>query len=134
MRTRGNKKLLIFSVLLMVLAVGMSVISAFTAPAGTAGEKTITVEVVHKDGTEAEFSYTTDKEFLGELLLEEGLISGDQGQYGLFITTVDGETADFAVDSGWWQLLSDGEKTTVGIDSQPITDGAVYTLAYTIGS
>ena len=133
MRRQRNRGILFASILLMVLAVVMSVVSNANKPTGTAGSKQITVEVIHKDGTQTEFSYATDKEFLGELLVEEGLISGDEGAYGLFVHTVDGETADFAVDGGWWQLSQDGESVTVGADALPITDGSTYTWAYTVG-
>ena len=133
MRRQRNRGILFASFLLMVLAVVMSVVSNANKPTGTAGSKQITVEVIHKDGTQAEFSYATDKEFLGELLVEEGLISGDKGAYGIYVSTVDGETADFAVDGGWWQLSQDGESVTVGADTLPITDGSTYTWAYTVG-
>lgn len=133
MRRQRNRGILFASILLMVLAVVMSVVSNANKPTGTAGSKQITVEVIHKDGTQAEFSYATDKEFLGELLVEEGLISGDKGAYGIYVSTVDGETADFAVDGGWWQLSQDGESVTVGADALPITDGSTYTWAYTLG-
>ena len=133
MRRQRNRSILFASILLMVLAVVMSVVSHTNQPTASAGSKQITVEVIHKDGTQADFSYATDKEFLGELLVEEGLISGDKGPYGIYVSTVDGETADFAVDGGWWQLSQDGESVTVGADTLPITDGSTYTWAYTLG-
>jgi len=133
MRRQRNRGILFASILLMVLAVVMSVVSHVNQPTGTAGSKQIAVEVIHKDGTQAEFTYATDKEFLGELLAEEGLISGDEGPYGLFVHTVDGETADYTVDSGWWQLSQDGEAVTVGADALPIADGSTYTWTYTVG-
>lgn len=49
------------------------------------------MEVVHKDESTKTFTYHTDAEYLGEVLLAEGLVEGDESEYGLMITTVDGE-------------------------------------------
>lgn len=96
-----------------------------------AGEKKITVEVVHKDGSSKEFSYETDKEFLGEVLKEAGLVSGEEGQYGLFIETADGETA--SENQEWWCLTKNKEQVNTSADQTPIQDGEHYELTLTIG-
>lgn len=93
-------------------------------------EKNIRVEVVHKDGETASFEYSTEQPFLGPLLLEEDLIEGDSGSYGLFVTEVDGEKADFEKDGGWWKLSVNGQDSETGADSVPVEDGAVYTWTY----
>ena len=105
----------------------------FSRPAPQEGEKIITVEVVHKDGSEKSFDFQTDHEYLGAFLLEINLISGTMGEFGIFVDTVDGETADYSVDGGWWQLLCDGESAQTGADSVVLEDGSVYTWVYTIG-
>ena len=46
---------------------------------------------------------------------------------------VDGETADYNVDGGWWQVFIGEESATIGADGIAITDGGVYKLVYTIG-
>ena len=43
----------------------------------TEGMASITVTVVHGDGTTKDFTYETDEEFLGPLLEAEGLIEGN---------------------------------------------------------
>ena len=48
-----------------------------------------------KDGSKKEFDYRTDEEYLGPVLLAEGLIRGESGEYGLMISAVDGETASW---------------------------------------
>ena len=35
------------------------------------------------------FSYETDAVYLDKVLLAEGLIEGDEGEYGLYVTVVD---------------------------------------------
>lgn len=102
-------------------------------PAASAGEKTVTVEVLHGDGSRAEFSYETDEAYLGPLLEKEGLISGSDSAYGLFVDTVDGEQAVFEKDGAWWQLFCNGESASAGADSVPMGDGDVFTWAYTVG-
>lgn len=104
-----------------------------TRPEAQTGVKSITVEVVHKDGSETSFAYETDLEYLGELLKREGLISGTEGQYGIFVDTVDGEAAVWEVDGGWWSLACNGEDAQTGVDDVVIEDGSVYTWTYRNG-
>ena len=128
-----NKKHL-FGVLALVLA-GIVMLGVYfaTRPNAQAGDKTITVEVVHKDGNAKEFKYHTDEENLAKLLLAEGLIEGDEGEFGLYITAVDGEIADYNVDKGWWCLMKNGEMSMTGVSETTITDGEHYEWVYTIG-
>lgn len=115
----------------LLLALGL--IWKQSAPAPVGGTKHITVEVVHKDGSSKEFTYHTDAEYLGDVLAAEGLISGAEGEFGLFVNTVDGETADYSVDGGWWQLTHNGETAQVGADTLPVQDGDTFSWVYTIG-
>lgn len=120
-------------VLFLALAVVLGVIWRVSRPGTAQGEKHITVEVVHKDGSEAEFTYETDEAYLGAVLAGEELISGSQGAYGLYVETVDGETADYSVDGGWWKLSCNGEDAQTGVDSVPVHDGDRYTWTYATG-
>ena len=85
------------------------------------------VEVVHGDESAREFTYHTDAEYLGELLLAEKLVEGEEGAFGLFITTVDGETAQDSLRQ-WWCITKDGEQTETGADAVPIADGDHFEL------
>jgi len=120
-------------ILFLVLAVVLGAVWIASRPETSPGEKRITVEVVHKDGGRAEFSYDTGEEYLGPVLVNEGLISGSEGAYGLYVETVDGETADYSADGGWWKLSCNGEDAQVGVDSVPVNDGDRYTWTYTTG-
>ena len=103
-----------------------------TRPETTAGAKTIDVVVVHGDGTQASFQYQTDAQYLGDVLTENGLVEGSESSYGLFITTVDGETADDSLQQ-WWCITREGEMLSTGADQTPIADGEQYELTLTEG-
>jgi hypothetical protein len=118
---------------LALLVGGMVALYLKFRPEAVAGQKHFTVTVVHKDGSEKEFTYDTDEEYLGAVLQEAGLIEGEEGPYGLMISTVDGELADWNVDQGYWALYIGEDYATTGIDTAPIHDGDVFTLEYTIG-
>ena len=118
---------------LALLVTGMVALYIKFRPQGQAGDKHFAVTVIHKDGTEKEFTYDTDEEFLGTVLQAAGLIEGEEGPYGMMISAVDGETADWNVDQGYWALYIGEEYATTGIDTTPIHDGDVFTLEYTIG-
>lgn len=85
----------------------------------------LTVTVKGSGGTKT-FTYETDKSTVGAALLEEGLIEGEEGQYGLYVKTVDGETADWDTDGTYWAFYVNGEYAMTGVDSTPIEEGATY--------
>lgn len=118
---------------LALLVTGMVALYGKFRPQPEDGTKHITVTVVHKDQAKKEFTYDTDEEYLGTVLQAEGLIEGEEGPYGLMITAVDGETADWNVDQGYWALYVGEEYATTGIDTTPIHDGDSFSLVYTIG-
>ena len=128
-----NKKGWLGLIALVLAAALMLGVYLGTRPETEAGGKAFTVLVVHKDGGEKTFSYVTDAEYLGTVLLEQELIQGEGGTYGLMISTVDGETADWNVDRSYWALYIGEEYATTGVDMTPVTDGAEYRLVYTIG-
>ena len=84
--------------------------------------------VTDKDGNETQFEIHTDKETVGEALTELGLISGEEGAYGLYVKTVNGITADYDKDGVYWAFYENGEYATAGIDSTAVTEGAVYSM------
>lgn len=98
----------------------------------TAGSKTITLTVVHGDGTSNDITVSTDAENLRDALEAEGLIDGEDGPYGMFVQTVDGETADDGQQE-WWCLTKGGEMWNYGVDDTEIADGDVYEFTLTVG-
>mgnify|MGYP000736143288 CR=1 FL=1 len=129
---KKNGRLILAAVVVVLLIAVFAVIWFATRPATTEGSKTITVEVVHKDESTKTFTYHTDAEYLGEVLLAEGLVEGDESEYGLMITTVDGETVDDA-NQEWWCLTKGGEMWNYGADATELSDGDTYELTFTVG-
>lgn len=122
-----KKQTAILATVLVVLCVLAGVLYQNFKPETTEGSKEITVTVIHADQSEKDFTYNTDAEYLGEVLLDEGLIAGEDGDYGLFVKTVDGETVDDSKQQ-WWCLTKDGESVNTGVDLTPIADGEQYEL------
>ena len=126
-----NKKLVAVAVALVLVVALMAGVWFATRPETEAGSKGYTVTVVHKDGSEKVFEYRTDAEYLAEALLEEGLVAGEDSQYGLTIITVDGEDAVWETDSAYWAIWIGDEMAMTGASEIPVYDGSVYKLEYT---
>ena len=97
-----------------------------------ADEVTITVSVTHADGSEKEFVITTEALNLREALEQENLVQGDESEYGLFVTTVDGEGTD-SDKQEWWCFTKGGEMMMTGVDDTLIDDGDHYEIVFTVG-
>lgn len=128
-----DKKLLIAACVLAVLVVVLAGVYFAARPGTSAGAKEIIVTVVHADGSEKQFRYQTDEEYLGPVLLAEGLAEGENGPYGLTIYVADGERADWNENQSYWALYIGEEYATTGADSTPVGDGDHFKLVYTIG-
>ena len=126
-----KKVVLALVALVALIAILIGVYSA-TKEDTVEGQKTITVAVVHGDGSEKEFEYETTREYLGEVLDDEALVEGEEGDYGLFITSVDGEEANSANEE-WWCLTIDGESAMTSADQTVIEDGDHFELTLTVG-
>ena len=81
-----------------------------------------------QEGNETAFEIHTDKETVGEALLELGLIAGDESEYGLYVKTVNGITADYDKDGVYWAFYVNGEYAQTGVDSTSITEGDSYSF------
>lgn len=134
MSTKQNntKKIVIALAALLVATAALFGVYRFTRGAVSQGSKSITVDVIHKDGSLKTFAYDTDREYLGEVLTDEQLAEGGEGAFGMFITAVDGETADSA-NQEWWCITKDGESLNTGADQTPIADGDKYELTLMVG-
>ena len=98
-----------------------------------AKEIEIAVDVIGKDGNTKKFEIKTTAKNLEDALLEgEPLIAGDESEYGLYITTVDGEVADYDKDKAYWCIMKDDEPLTTGAKDTKIADGEHYKLVYTV--
>ena len=101
-------------------------------PSGVKGGKELDVQVVYADASSKDFHLSTDAAYLGEALKEAELIEGEDGPYGLFITAVDGVTADGSLQQ-WWCVTKEGESVVTGADTTPIEDGDHFELTLKTG-
>lgn len=118
--------------LLALLLCCVLVLTLAGCAGGPGGETRFTLKVIHGDGTEFTTEVTTKKDTVGEALLEAGHIDGDQESYGLYVTTVDGETAD-ASQEEWWCMTKDGGRVNTGVDSTPVEADVTYEFTLTKG-
>ena len=92
------------------------------------GSTEFSLTVVDQGGSETLFEIHTDKETVGEALLELGLIAGEESEYGLYVKTVNGITADYDKDGTYWAFYINGEYASSGFDSTKITEGEIYSF------
>lgn len=128
----NKRKTLLAVVLLAAVAAALLLVWRLTAPTGEAGDKTVTVQVIHGDGTSRDFVLETEEAYLGPVLVSEGVVEDNQGPYGLYFFTADGETADEMAQE-WWKLTKDGEMVNTSADATPIADGDHFELTFMVG-
>ena len=129
---KRTTKIILALVLLAALIVGALALYNAYMPTGVEVGKHLTVEVIHSDGSEKSFAIATDSENLRGALEEESLIEGEDSSYGLYVTVVDGESAD-ASQQQWWCFTKDGEMLMTGVDDTMIRDGEKYEITFTTG-
>ena len=103
----------------------------FSAKPETTGQKAYTLEV--SDGNKSiPYAGKTDAAYLSGLM-DELKDTGDfdyessTGDYGTYITSVNGIKADDAQKT-YWAIYVNGEYGQYGADSQPVNDGDAYAL------
>ena len=124
-----NKKTIaavIALVLLVAAAVGCWL--AF-APEQTVGEKHITVEVTHKDGSVNTYDIVTEEGYLYDALKAENLVGEITDGY---FVTLDGEASD-TTSEVWWGYTKSGEYVNYGVGQCVIEDGDHYEFTFHVG-
>ncbi|MBR6777184.1 MAG: DUF4430 domain-containing protein [Clostridia bacterium] len=91
------------------------------------GDTTFTLAVTAEEKT-VKFTISTDKETLGEALTDLELIDGEMGDYGLYITEVNGMTLVYETDGMYWSVTENGEYAMTGVDGITLQDGGEYGL------
>ncbi|MEG1632769.1 MAG: DUF4430 domain-containing protein [Oscillospiraceae bacterium] len=110
---------------ILLAAVALLCWKLFT-PAPQVGSKTLTIEVTHGNGEVNNITLSTDAEYLWDAMAEQkNLIEGTDGEYGKWVTTVDGEKADEA-NGQYWMFTKGGEWVETSCDTTPIADGEGY--------
>ena len=92
------------------------------------GEKEFTFVTQDEEGNDITVLVRTDAETVGAALVELCIIAGDESEWGLYVKTVNGITADYNTDGSYWAFYIDGEYALTGVDATEITEGAVYTF------
>ncbi len=90
------------------------------------GSKSFEFTVVNMAGEEATFEVKTDEDTVGAALLENNVIAGEDGDYGLYVKTVNGETVDYDKDGKYWAFYINGEYGMTGVDATDIAEGDSY--------
>ena len=94
------------------------------------GATKLYVDVVTNEKT-VTFTIKTDKETVGEALIENNLVSGEKGAYGLYVKFVNGIEADYDKNQSYWAFTKGGESLMTGVDGEKIEADAHYELTYT---
>ena len=92
------------------------------------GSKSFELTIEDKEGILHSYRIHTDEEMVGFALIEHELIEGEQGQYGMYIKSVLGQTLDYETDGMYWAFYVNGEYALTGVDQTPIQADTAYLL------
>ena len=92
------------------------------------GATTFPLEIVDAEGNAITITVSTDKTTVGEALQELGILEGTEGDYGLYISTVNGIRAVYEESGTYWAFYINGEYALTGVDQTPIAEGETYKL------
>ena len=130
------KKKLIGVVALLVLVVAMVFAYSTFKEKPVEGSKAVTLEVVNSKEESVVYELQTDAEFLVEIMdeaKEQGFTyEAEEGQYGLMINMVNGESAVFETDGAYWGFFVNDEYCNYGVSEQPVEDGDAFAIVYTL--
>ena len=132
---KTNKKVIAGLLALVLVAAAMVIGYKYLKPETQTGAKAVQITVVSEDGSEKPYQVQTDAEYLKGVMDEaEGLTySGTEGDYGLMIDTVNGETASYEENGAYWAFSVNDEYCNYGIAEQPAADGDEFKIVYAIG-
>ena len=91
-------------------------------------EVTFAITIVDADGNETTQEITTTKTTVGEALLEKGIVEGENGDYGLYIKSVNGIVADYNTTGTYWAFYINGDYAMTGVEKTDIEEGVSYML------
>ena len=93
------------------------------------GEKEFTFQVTDIEKNTITVTVSTDADTVGAALAELNIVAGEDSEWGLYVKTVNGITADYNVDGSYWAFYIDGEYAMTGVDATEIDVDATYTFA-----
>lgn len=120
--------------LLVLLIAAMAFTFATFREKSVEGEKSITIEVVMQDESSTVYEVDTDEEYLlGAMEEADGLtFEGEEGPYGMSISTINGVRADYTLDGAYWGFYVNGDYCNYGVSQQPVEDGDSFRIVYTM--
>lgn len=135
-KKKESKERIVLGVIILVLLVAVfAVVYHLFGLTTTSGTKTYTLAVVDDAGNVKDYAAATDAEYLRQALeeleeTEDFSMEGEESVYGLYITTVNGVTADYDTDGAYWSVYVNDAYAQNGVDSQPVKDGDAFKLVY----
>ncbi|MGF6990261.1 uncharacterized protein YxeA [Lachnospiraceae bacterium PM6-15] len=135
MKNQSKNKKIIIGVIALIVAISLALVGYnLLKPEVKTGAKAVEIVVVAEDESEETYKVQTDAEYLQEAMDEaEGLTyAGEEGEYGLMIDTVNDEKASFEENGAYWSFYVNDEYCNYGISEQPVADGDVFKIVYTI--
>ncbi|MBO6093259.1 MAG: DUF4430 domain-containing protein [Oscillospiraceae bacterium] len=92
------------------------------------GKTSFLLQVVDPEEKEAWFEIHTDAENVGDALLENGLVAGDNSdEYGLFVNAVCGIVLTWSEDTPYfWGFYVNDESSDLGVSSVTVEEGNIY--------
>ncbi len=130
----NKKKVILGSGILVILIVAMALIWTTFREKPVEGSKAITIEVVNSKEESVIYELKTDVKYLEEAMneaKEQGFTyEAEEGQYGLSVSVVNGEKADYNTDGAYWAFYVNGEYCSNGISTQPVEDGDAFEIVY----
>ena len=90
------------------------------------GATVFPLTVLDADGKTTAFEIHTDKKTVGEALLALNFIAGDNGEYGIYVKTVNGMTVEYENGGKYWAFYINGEYAMTGVEKTPITPDTAY--------
>ncbi len=119
---------LILIVLIAAMVLSLAACGSKDEGSANAEEKTFTFTVVDPDGNTQSFEVTSSAGSVGEALMNEGLITGEDGPYGLYVKEVTGIPLDYETHGMYWAFYVNGEYGATGCELTDIEDGAEYSF------
>jgi len=92
------------------------------------GAVTFLFTVTDGDGNRTPYEIRTDRETVGDALMELGLIEGEEGPYGLYVKSVQGILAEYETTGTYWAFYVNGDYAMSGVDVTAIEAGASYEM------
>lgn len=103
--------------------------------AATEEVKKVSLDVVNSKGETKHYEDKTSAKYLRgfmDELKEDGdfTYTGSESASGIFIESVNDESANYATDGAYWAIYVNGEYGNSGADTQTVKDGDEFKLVY----